>query len=95
MWFFIVEKNLNEPNLSFCSENPNESRIQKLVNRTGLRLSPEVHSKKIGGVIDNTVISLIVGPGYATMTSTYHTNSVLVCCNILHIAVFVFSVLVL
>ena len=36
MWFFIVEKNLNESNLSFCSENTNESRIQKLVNCTGL-----------------------------------------------------------
>ena len=33
---FIVEKNVNESNLSFCTENPNELRIQKLVNRTGL-----------------------------------------------------------
>ena len=39
MWFFIVEKNLNESNLSFCSENTNESRIQKLVNRTGLEIT--------------------------------------------------------
>mgnify|MGYP001802732072 CR=1 FL=1 len=46
-----------------------------------LRLSPEVHSKKIGGVIENTVISLIVRPGYATMTSICHTNSNLVCCK--------------
>ena len=38
MWFFIVEKNLNESNLSFCLESTNESRIQKLVNRTGLAL---------------------------------------------------------
>ena len=58
----------------------------------GLRLSPEVHSKKIGGVVENTVIPLKVHPGYATMISTCHTNSVLVCCNILYIAVFVFSV---
>ena len=39
------------------------------------------------------MISLIVRPGYATMTSTYHTTSVLVCCNILYVAVFAFSVM--
>ena len=42
VWFFIVEKNLNESNISFCSEITNESRIQKLVNRTGLVASPFV-----------------------------------------------------
>ena len=49
-------------------------------------------SWKIGGMVKHTRITQTVHPGYATMTSICHTNSVLVCCNILYIAVFVLSV---